>query len=244
MSHADDLERFYAALDLLHTRQGGYRRLTECSGRLDWPRRGVYFFFEELELRASGVGFRVVRVGTHALLPTSGRTLWNRLSQHRGTLDPLGGNHRGSVFRLHVGDALLRSGQSPVAVSDTWGKGSTAPRETRERERPLEAKVSEFIGQMPFLYLGIDDAPGPDSLRGYIERNAIGLLSHNASSRLIDPPSEGWLGRYSSRETIQRSGLWNVNHVGDGWEPDFLATFEELVMTARAEIELKAKILK
>jgi hypothetical protein len=151
MSRVEDLSGFYSILDALRARSGGTRTLSECTGRMAWPTRGVYFFFEDGEYRAAGDGLWVVRVGTHALLPTSGRTLWNRLSQHRGTVSPLGGNHRGSVFRLHVGDALLRSGQSPVSVSDTWGVGVTAPRETRERERPLEANVSEFIGRMPFL---------------------------------------------------------------------------------------------
>ena len=31
---------------------------------------------------------------------------------------------------------------------------------------------------MPFLWLEVPDPPGPDSLRGYIERNAIVLLSN------------------------------------------------------------------
>lgn len=41
----------------------------------------------------------------------------------------------------------------------------------------MEVQVSRRIGAMPFLTLPIDDPPGPDSLRGYIERNAVGLLS-------------------------------------------------------------------
>jgi hypothetical protein len=41
---------------------------------MSWPRRGVYFFFENGEMRSeTGTGPRVVRVGTHAMrsgLPT------------------------------------------------------------------------------------------------------------------------------------------------------------------------------
>jgi hypothetical protein len=64
---------------------GGPRKLTDCSGRFAWPRRGVYFFREAGEDRTdTGKGPRVVRVGTHALKTGSGTKLWTRLSQHRG----------------------------------------------------------------------------------------------------------------------------------------------------------------
>jgi hypothetical protein len=64
----DDLRRFYSLLDQLEHRLGGKRLLAACNGRTGWPRRGVYFFFENGERRAeSGAGLRVVRVGTHAL---------------------------------------------------------------------------------------------------------------------------------------------------------------------------------
>ena len=63
-----DVQRFYEILDALEETIGGKRRLAECDGRIDWPRRGVYFFFEPGEMRsASGRGPRVVRVGTHGL---------------------------------------------------------------------------------------------------------------------------------------------------------------------------------
>ena len=74
---------------------------------MDWPRRGVYFFFEPGESRSlSGTGSRIVRLGTHALANGSRSTLWQRLSQHRGNAKGDGGNHRGSIFRLLVGVAL------------------------------------------------------------------------------------------------------------------------------------------
>ena len=76
---------------------------------MEWPARGVYFFFEDGEARStSGTGPRVVRIGTHALTAKSSTTLWNRLAQHRGVVGTGGGNHRGSIFRLLVGEALLR----------------------------------------------------------------------------------------------------------------------------------------
>ncbi len=56
-------------LDQLEKIVGRKRELAHCNGHLDWPTRGVYFFFEPGELRTtSGKGMRVVRVGTHALI--------------------------------------------------------------------------------------------------------------------------------------------------------------------------------
>jgi hypothetical protein len=83
-----DLVRFYKLLAALENKIGPHRKLGECSGRMDWPKRGVYFFFEDGEKRShTGNGQRVVRVGTHALTTGSGTKLWSRLSQHRGQLN-------------------------------------------------------------------------------------------------------------------------------------------------------------
>src|SRR6266566_1615272 len=108
MGRLADLIRFYEILSSLAVKTGGPRCLVNCDGRMGWPQRGVYFFFEPGEVRSdTGQGRRVVRVGTHALTASSRTTLWNRLSQHRGTVTPKGGNHRGSIFRLLIGAALL-----------------------------------------------------------------------------------------------------------------------------------------
>ena len=81
---------------------------------------------------------------------------------------------------------------------------------------------------MPFLWLGIDDEPGPASLRGYIERNSIALLSnYDQPDSPIDPPSAEWLGQWADREQVRRSGLWNVNHVTEDYDPDFLDMLEQ-----------------
>ena len=225
-SREKDLERFYELLSELEQVAGGKRRLAECDGRMDWPTRGVYFFFEIGESRSSAAGvLRVVRVGTHALKRNSGTKLWTRLSQHRGQVRSGGGNHRGSIFRLLVGSALMsRDG----LVYPTWDQGSSAPRKVRVKELPLEQSVSRVIGRMPFLWLTINDEPGPDSLRGYIERNSIALLS-NFNRLSLDPPSSAWLGGRCNRERVRRSGLWNQNHVDEAYDRAFLDVFERLV---------------
>ena len=237
---ANDIAKFYDLLDRLEAGVGGTRVLAECNGRMNWPRRGVYFFFEGGEIRSrSGTGRRVVRVGTHALTPGAGTTIWGRLSQHRGVARTGGGNHRGSVFRLLLGKALAHRGHLPLPQS--WGVagdlGAAARRfgvdrtAVKQDEAALEALVSTYVGAMPFLWLNVDDAPGPDSKRAAIERHAIALLSGgDASGQPLDPPSKGWLGRYSDRDPVSHSGLWNNRHVGERYDPSFLDVLAERVL--------------
>jgi hypothetical protein len=220
---SSDLDRFYGLLDVAARRTEGPRHLAECTAGSGWPTRGVYFFFEPGEVRRDGAAPRVVRVGTHALT-NSRTTLWQRLAAHRGSAGgsmPGGGNHRGSIFRLHVGAALLASGVADPALGSTWGVGSSAPRAVREAEYPLERAVSAVIGAMRLVWVGIDDPPGPGSDRGVVERGAIALLSGGGDAP-PDPASPAWLGHHAQRAAIRSSGLWNVNHVDEGGDPRFL----------------------
>ncbi len=204
---------------------------------MKWPERGVYFFFEPGEARSdTGEGLRVVRVGTHALTADSKASFWNRLSQHRGAAASGGGNHRGSIFRLLVGAAIKRRDGRKEPVS--WGVGSdpgVAARQfglTRDEilrsERELEAEVSSYIRSLPFLSVGVNDAPGPKSDRGVIERNSIALLS-NYKREPLDPQSTRWLGSHSDRERVRESGLWNSIHVEEGYDPRLLSLLERYV---------------
>jgi len=153
----EHLLRFYSMLDRLEKNIGGARTLADCSGRCGWPKRGVYFFREPGQSRTdTGEGSRVVRVGTHALKTESGTKLWTRLSQHKGQLSTGGGNHRGSIFRLIVGAALIsRDGYE----FPTWGDGNTSRSEVRDGELALEREVSQVIGKMPFLWTQLKTKP-------------------------------------------------------------------------------------
>lgn len=229
MKHLDDIKRFYDLLGSIEVKVGGYRYLANCDGRMGWPNRGIYFFMENGEKRShSGNGLRVVRVGTHAVSDKSKTTLWNRLSTHQGIQKSGGGNHRGSIFRLIVGQALLNLEGS--TAYPTWGKGSSAPREITQAEQSLEKRVSDYIRKMPFLWMEVNDPPSVNSLRGYIERNAIALLSNYTNGDFsIDPSSENWLGRHSPKEKICKSGLWNSNHVTEIYDPAFMETLKALI---------------
>jgi hypothetical protein len=223
----ENLRRFYSILDELKVRLGGYRRLATADGRLAWPQRGIYFFFEPGEQRSnSGFGRRVVRVGTHALTLTSRTTLWGRLSQHRGVAITGGGNHRGSVFRKHIGYALM--GRTPELDCPTWGERTSAPRAVREREHYLELMVTEVIGQMPFLWLDVGEIKDGHRVRGYLERHPIALLS-NYGKPPVDPPSPTWLGSFCRSERVKLSGLWLSDYVDEAYDPIFLDRMEQQV---------------
>lgn len=230
MPDGADLESFYSILTDLEQLPLQGLPLRELAAAKRLPRRGVYFFREPSEMRSSQADApRIVRVGTHALTANSKSTLSSRLRAHRGSASG-SGNHRGSIFRLHVGAALLvRDG----VANSTWGIGSVKPSTLREsataqaEELALERRVSEHIGAMSVLWIDADDEPGEDCLRGVIERNAIALLSNRLSP--VDPPGVAWLGRYSQREVIRRSGLWNVRHVEERHDSQFLELLEMAV---------------
>ncbi len=224
MNRLEDLKRFYSLLNVLELSNGGCRMLSNCSGRMAWPKRGVYFFFERDENRTdTGIGLRVVRVGT-----TTGAksTLWNRLRGHKGTEKTGGGNHRGSVFRLLVGTALIRKNGF---VSDLWGIDKTACADITKSEESLEIEVSKIIRNMPLLWLAAEDQPGKENLRGYIEKNSIALLSNLKKPTIIDAPSTHWLGFHCDCKKISGSGLWNRDHTDKNYAAAFLDDLERLI---------------
>jgi hypothetical protein len=228
----DNLERFYSLLARLAEAPGQGRPLGELSARSSLPERGVYFFHEPGEHRAANPNvLRVVRVGTHAVSSGSKSTLYGRLKAHFGTRTG-GGNHRGSIFRLHVGTALLARDGLPLP---TWGVRSSAPpavrnsETARAAEAACEKRVSEYIGSMSVLWVHVPDEAGPHSVRAFIERNAIALLSNQFAP--IDNASGSWLGRFSTRHEIRDTALWNLNYVREVCDPLFLDELESFVMT-------------
>jgi len=162
------LVRFYAAMDELERRLGGARILGQCAGRMTWPPRGVYFVREPGELRFDGRSPRIVRVGTHAIKnPNEKSQLRGRIRTHRGNRDG-GGNHRGSSFRLCVGQAILERDHHSCRSWAVGRMAATAARrfgvtsaEILRDERPIEEKVSAVICAMSILWLPIDDARVP-----------------------------------------------------------------------------------
>lgn len=181
------------------------------------PRAGLYFFFENGELRPNGQP-RVARIGTHALTATNNTTLWGRLRQHRGSAgrsNPGGGNHRGSIFRRHVGSALLaKRGNTKLLASWMARQPLTG---YKDAERTVEVEVSLVIRAMPFLWLNVPTQTDGTSARGFLERNLIALLSTMAGC--AEGPNPGWLGSHAVASKVRDSSLWNVNHVDEQFHP-------------------------
>lgn len=219
--HHSDRDRLYTILAGLRDRLGCLT-LADCNGWMKWPPRGVYFFFEQGEFRSGGITPRVVRVGTHAVSTGSKTKLWTRLSTHRGR-SAGGGNHRGSIFRMWVGTALLQRDDALAPKPSTWGQGSTAGKETRDAEAHVEQAASACIRSMPFLFVAADDESGLSSIRRVIEKNAVALLSGcSPTGATADRPSEQWLGCFCKSEAVRRSGLWNVKDIDGDYDPGFL----------------------
>ena len=226
-----EINQFYKLMDSLYERVGGYRHLSTCTGKLEWPKRGMYFFFETGERRKKKNELRVIRVGTHAVIKGSQTSLWDRLRTHRGTKRGKrvgGGNHRGSIFRLHVGTAILKKEQLEKKYK-AWGNGSSASSDIRNQEHPIEQKVSAYIGNMPFLWVKVDDPPDKKSSRAYLEKNSIALLSNfnRTINNKVDIASPDWLGRHCKHPLVILSGLWNVKHVTESvMDHNFLDVLE------------------
>jgi hypothetical protein len=220
---SQSVTQLYTLVDDLMRGFNGGKLLRELK-RHEVPTCGVYFFFEDGENRQASLSEpRIVRVGTHALKADAKSTLYGRLSQHRGARNG-SGNHRGSVFRLHVGKALLS--REPAKFNcPSWATGQTAPAEVRAREHDLEKAVSDYIGAIRVIWLNIADSAGPESDRGLIERGAISTLSSATAA------SPKWLGRFTQNPAIIGSSLWNVNHVAETQYPNFLGRFEKYMET-------------
>jgi len=219
-----DVDKFYELLARLQNGLSGKKQVSELNGK-SLPAKGLYLFFEDGEVRKQKSELRVTRVGTHGVSKGSKSTLWHRIKTHRGKLD-LGGNHRGSIFRLHVGNALINKLFDRKQYSN-WGVGQSAGRDITANEQDLESEVSRYICRMKLLWLFVGDESGRNSDRAFLEKNIIGLLSYPAGT--IDPPSADWLGNYSSKEVIRKSGLWNLDYVGYRYDSRFFDVLEEYI---------------
>lgn len=220
MQRIDEVVDLYDVLAEAEQLSGGKRLLPQCNGKMPWPDKGIYFFFEAGENRSDSImhasgkhsqqKMRVVRVGTHALTLKSNAKLWTRLHSHRGTAYG-GGNHRGSIFRLLLGQALMRREQLTLPPPANWGVGSSAPSPVCQAEQPVERLVSQYFDNMPFVWLPVPDRQDRIDIEAY----CIALLSNYNQTPGIDRPSRNWLGSHSPRRFVRDSGLWNNNCVVD-----------------------------
>lgn len=222
-SRPQQLTALYRAFSKLNDEIDGPYYLENYSSDLDYPQRGIYIFFtpsSDLE-HDHHSSWSVARIGTVGVAEGSTNTLAKRLRQHRGNENGRyaenghGGNHRGSIFRLHVGKSfIIRDGLNyPL-----WGKRrSQWPEDAdtasvRKQETPLEQRVSKYIRDHPYLVLNVPGTPGPKCDRAIIEKELIATFGfyHRQYDTIRDST---WLGTHNPQKEIYKSGLWNIDGV-------------------------------
>lgn len=222
LGQASDPAKSQALLDATYksisrlAKASGFLRLKDVLKR-GMPDSGVYLFFDEKERRLKDINeLRIIRVGTHGVASGSKATLRTRLRTHFGT-EAGHGNHRSSIFRLHAGRSFMNAELAPKLAS--WG----APSEDKSAsvlEYELEQTVSKYLAELYVLLIDVPGVSDKSNDRSYLEQNLIALLSNKCSP--LDPPSFNWLGLNSDKREIRKSGLWNVNHVEQNFDPSFL----------------------
>jgi hypothetical protein len=165
------------------------------------PKNGIYILFEKEEFAHSTN--RIVRIGTH----TGNNQLRSRLFQHF-----LNENKDRSIFRKNIGRALLNKDkdqflkQWELDLTTKNAKEQYSNSVDFKKQKEVEKKVTKYIqDNFSFVVFQIDDK----EKRLEIESRIISTVS------LCDEckPSENWLGLFSPKEKIRKSGLWLVNEL-------------------------------
>lgn len=165
------------------------------------PKNGIYILFEKEEFGHSTD--RIVRIGTH----TGDKQLCSRLYQHF-----VKENKDRSIFRKNIGRALLNKNKDPFLKQ--WEIDLTTKNAKKiysnsidfVKQKKVEKMVTKYIqNNFSFVVFQVDNKGS----RLKIESRIISTIS------LCDEykPSENWLGLFSPKEKIRRSGLWLVNEL-------------------------------
>jgi len=182
------------------------------------PMNGIYFFYEEGELcDHTGLKPRIVRVGTHR--DGNFRT---RISEHflpderkmKFTADQPAPHDR-SIFRKHVGRALLNKAGDPYLsvweLEFTTRKARDAARHLRnvQKEVEIEREVTQILRQtFCFRFIEIPEQANRMGAQG-LESAIIATVARCQ----VCAGSPKWLGIYAPNSKIRESGLWNIQHL-------------------------------
>ena len=165
------------------------------------PRNGIYVLFEKGEYGHQAD--RIVRIGSH----TGKDQLRSRIRQHF-----LIENKDKSIFRKNIGRAILNQDDDPFleqweyCLTSRKNKSLYAHLVDFEKQKIVEKKVSQYIRKsFTFSCIKIEDK----NIRLMLEAKMISTVSWCKVCR----PSKHWLGQFSPKEKIRKSGLWLVNHL-------------------------------
>jgi len=185
----------------IHQWFNGMKKFTFPFDKKEIPENGIYVLFEKGEFTHSTN--RIVRIGTH----TGQNQLCSRLFQHF-----LKENKDRSIFRKNIGRALLNKDKD--AFLEKWELDLTTRNAKNlysdsvdfEKQKEIEKRVTTQIqDNFSFAVFQIDKK----DKRLEFEAKIISTVS------LCDEckPSENWLGNFSPKEKIRKSGLWLVNEL-------------------------------
>jgi len=186
---------------IIHQWFNGMKKYSFPFNEQEIPKNGIYILFEKREFAHSTN--RIVRIGTH----TGNNQLRSRLFQHF-----LNENKDRSIFRKNIGKALLNKDKDPFLKQWEIDLTTKNAKELHSNSidfiklKETEKRVTKYIqDNFSFVVFQIDDK----DKRLEIESKIISTVS------LCDEckPSENWLGNFSPKEKIRKSGLWLVNEL-------------------------------
>jgi hypothetical protein len=159
------------------------------------PPNGIYLFFEKGEsVDIDGITCdRIVRVGTHI----KDGNFPGRIRQHYGNYGNHMGNKNGSVFRKHVGGAIMRLVNPTDPRLPGWLK------QMGPSYQEVEGQVSDVLHEK-FTFVCFPVSTKEDRLA--LESGLIALLAQYP----LGKPSDDWLGKHAASPIIRCTGLWNT----------------------------------
>lgn len=165
------------------------------------PLNGIYILFEKGEQGHGGE--RIVRIGTH----TGENQLYSRLKQHF-----LNENKDRSIFRKNIGLSLLKQSNDPffkfwqLDLTTKKAKDKYSHLIDFEYQKLIESRVSQYI-RNSFSFCVFEVHKKQERLE--IESKIISTVSWCENCG----PSNSWLGNFSPKDKIAKSGLWLVNEL-------------------------------
>ncbi len=186
---------------MIHQWFNGMKKFTFPFDKKEIPENGIYILFEKSEFAHSTN--RIVRIGTH----TGNNQLRSRLFQHF-----LNENKDRSIFRKNIGRTLLNKDkdsfleQWEIDLTTKNAKDLHSNSVDFIKQKETEKRVTKYIqNNFSFVVFQVDDK----NKRLETESKIISTVSLCEECK----PSENWLGNFSPKEKIRKSGLWLVNEL-------------------------------
>ena len=180
------------------------------------PLSGIYFFYEKNEIWGhGGEKLRIVRIGTH-----KGKNFRSRISDHFLINNKNFNENKPkpsdrSIFRKNIGRVILNKRKDKYL--QIWEIDFTKPENIEEwakdrdinKEKEIEKEITKIIREnFSFRFIIIEDEKKRIGSEG-LERKLIATVAQCEKCK----PSKNWLGLYSPKEVIKKSGLWLTQHL-------------------------------